>query len=82
MLQEEGIDCSCPRCADATEFNTGFGSVSCSSCPGFVSGKDESDWICNGCGAKRPAAVCTAILEKLNNILISAATDDKLGTEI
>nr|XP_018907165.1 PREDICTED: protein msta-like [Bemisia tabaci]XP_018907166.1 PREDICTED: protein msta-like [Bemisia tabaci] len=47
------FDCSCERCADATEFNTFLSAIKCSKCKNYVISTEPlnrlADWQCTSC---------------------------------
>jgi len=73
LLKHQGIKCDCKRCTDSTELGTGFSSIICTECKGLLSSQNPGDatsvWKCAGCGAVRPGAECTEILDSLQKSL-------------
>ena len=74
------------RCKDGTEYGTGFGSLQCQSCEGFLSSSDprniDAEYICGGCNKKKNGRECIALLDALNVKLIklSESADDNKET--
>ena len=84
LMEEEGLICNCSRCEDGSEYGTGYGSLVCSHCSGFMSPSNHhqptNQWTCSTCGEKKSGAECIATLEKLQKILDEAEKDPKVGT--
>merc|ERR1712106_504402 len=84
LLKKLFISCECKRCLDGTEFGSGFGSVQCKDCEGFISSSDSrnegAEWKCGGCNKKSSGKECVALLDEMNNKLITltkSADDNK-----
>jgi len=86
LLTKLCISCECDRCKDGTEYGTGFGSLQCQSCEGFILSADprniDAEWICGGCNKKTNGRECIDLLDALNVKLIklSESADDNKET--